>query len=131
MYGDMNLDEFQLPRLLDYIATLTWATTGAMVGARGCISYAAGTEMENPPGTPISGTGVYTVAVAWQGTNDTFAPTVGCGNGLYGSETRRRVVRGATGCQPDRQQSRQGSRHLRASHNGSSRRPAPSRPRGP
>ena len=30
----MPLDDFQLPRLLDYIATLTWATTGAMVGAR-------------------------------------------------------------------------------------------------
>jgi uncharacterized membrane protein YeiH len=28
------VDDFHLPRLLDYIATLTWATTGAMVGAR-------------------------------------------------------------------------------------------------
>lgn len=65
---------------------------GAMVGARGCISYTAGTELENPPGTPLPGTGLYTVAVAWQGTSDTFAPTVNCGNGLYGTETRRRLV---------------------------------------
>jgi uncharacterized membrane protein YeiH len=29
-----TMDEFQLPRALDYIATWTWATTGAVVGLR-------------------------------------------------------------------------------------------------
>ena len=28
------MDDFQLPLLLEYVATLTWATTGAMVGVR-------------------------------------------------------------------------------------------------
>jgi type IV pilus assembly protein PilV len=57
---------------------------GAMVGARGCVSLNAG---------------VYTVAVAWQGTVDTSEPkmddgltTINCGNGQYGNETRRRAV---------------------------------------
>jgi len=69
------------------------ASVGAMVGARGCVSYDATTELTNPAtGAVISGTGVYTVAVAWQGTSDTFAPTVSCADALYGPETRRRVV---------------------------------------
>lgn len=54
-------------------------SVGAMVGARGCVSF-----------DPVSNT--YTVAVAWQGMTDTFLPVVNCGNGLYGPETRRRVV---------------------------------------
>lgn len=68
------------------------AAAGAMVGARGCVSYGAGTELQNPPGTPLPDTGIYTVAISWQGTIDTFAPTDNCANGLYGAETRRRVV---------------------------------------
>ena len=52
---------------------------GAMSGARGCVSY-----------DPVAN--VYTVAVAWQGMTDTFAPVVNCANGLYGPETKRRVV---------------------------------------
>jgi len=52
---------------------------GAMAGARGCVSYDAWAN-------------VYTVAVAWQGMTDTFTPVVNCGNGLYGPETKRRVV---------------------------------------
>lgn len=57
---------------------------GAMVGARGCVSLNAG---------------VYTVAVAWQGSVDTSEPkmddgttTINCGNNQYGTETRRRAV---------------------------------------
>ena len=65
---------------------------GAMVGARGCVSYDAASELTDSGGAFISGTGLYTVAVAWQGTTDTIAPTVNCGNGLYGAEARRRVV---------------------------------------
>jgi type IV pilus assembly protein PilV len=67
-------------------------SVGAMVGARGCVSYDATTELPDAGGAAISGTGLYTVAVAWQGTIDTAASSVNCGNGLYGSEPRRRVV---------------------------------------
>lgn len=67
-------------------------SVGAMNGARGCISYDAWSELTDPSGGIIGNTGIYTVAVAWQGTTDTFAPTVNCANGLYGTAARRRVV---------------------------------------
>lgn len=54
-------------------------SVGAMIGARGCVSFDAATS-------------TYTVAVAWQGIVDTAAPTVSCADNLYGSETKRRVV---------------------------------------
>lgn len=60
---------------------------GAMIGARGCIFYDATTEI---PGIPD--TGIFTVAVSWQGSQDTVAPSVNCGNGLYGAETKRRTI---------------------------------------
>jgi type IV pilus assembly protein PilV len=65
---------------------------GAMIGARGCISYNSSSELLDSLGLAISGTGEYTVTVAWQGLSDTFAPTIDCGNDLYGNESRRRVV---------------------------------------
>lgn len=65
---------------------------GAMIGARGCISYDSATELLDPTGATLAGTGIYTVTVAWQGTVDTFAPTVSCANNLFGTELRRRVV---------------------------------------
>jgi type IV pilus assembly protein PilV len=66
---------------------------GAMIGARGCISYNAATEYLNAStGAALSGTGEFTVAVSWQGMADTFTPTATCGKGLYGSETKRRTV---------------------------------------
>ena len=65
---------------------------GAMIGARGCISYNSATELPDAAGAPIAGTGIFTVAVAWQGPSETFAPTVACANNLYGTELRRRVV---------------------------------------
>jgi type IV pilus assembly protein PilV len=68
------------------------ASVGAMVGARGCVSYNAATELLDAGGAVMSGTGIYTVIVAWQGTVETFTPTVNCANNLYGAETRRRVV---------------------------------------
>ncbi len=52
---------------------------GAMIGARGCVSF-------------DSVTNTYTVAVAWQGIADLPAPAVNCANNLYGSESKRRVV---------------------------------------
>lgn len=56
------------------------ANVGAMLGARGCISYDATAS-------------VYTVSVAWQGVGTSFAPTgQNCGKNLYGSEGQRRVA---------------------------------------
>ena len=55
------------------------ASKGAMIGARGCVSFDPITEL-------------YTVAVAWQGMIPTMAPAVDCANGLYGPDTNRRVV---------------------------------------
>ena len=54
---------------------------GAMIGARGCISYDATANL-------------YTVSVAWQGVGVTFAPQSGqnCGLNQYGDERQRRVV---------------------------------------
>jgi len=68
--------------------------TGAMVGARGCISYDATTELINPTtSTAISGTGIYTVATAWQGMGNTFANTTTmCAKDQYGNESQRRVI---------------------------------------
>lgn len=68
------------------------ANAGAMVGARGCVSY--GAELTDPAsGAAIAGTGIYTVAVAWQGMGNTFANTTTmCAQGQYGDEARRRVV---------------------------------------
>lgn len=56
--------------------------TGAMIGARGCVSYDAATK-------------VYMISVAWQGLGETSAPpdSVTCAKSQYGdSEKRRRVV---------------------------------------
>jgi len=72
--------------------TLGTNQVGAMIGARGCIFYDASTEVGASSGTGIADTGLFTVAVAWQGASDTVASSVNCGNGLYGSETKRRVV---------------------------------------
>ena len=55
------------------------ASVGAMVGARGCVSFDSATQ-------------VFTVVVSWQGMTETFSPVVNCGNGLYGTEPRRRSV---------------------------------------
>ena len=57
---------------------------GAMIGARGCITQTV---------APASGApSQYLVAVAWQGLNNTAAPTITCGSGQYGNEALRRVV---------------------------------------
>ena len=72
---------------------LSGAQVGAMIGARGCISYDLTTNLLDPvTGATISGTGLFTVAVAWQGLNDTVTPANTCATGFFGSETKRRVV---------------------------------------
>lgn len=66
------------------------SNVGAMIGARGCI-----TQIQAPDATSgVCQPGIYEVQVAWQGINDTVAPAAAknCGQGLYGSETLRRVV---------------------------------------
>lgn len=70
------------------------SNAGAMIGARGCVSYDATQEVISAiTGLPIAGSGIYTVSVAWQGMGDTFAPAgLNCGKNLYGSEAKRRVV---------------------------------------
>jgi type IV pilus assembly protein PilV len=54
---------------------------GAMIGARGCISYDA---------TSLT----YVISIAWQGSGTTAVPSAGlnCGINLYGDEAQRRVV---------------------------------------
>lgn len=52
---------------------------GAMIGARGCVTYDAVTDL-------------YTVTVVWQGMVATMAPAVNCANGVYGPDTQRRAV---------------------------------------
>jgi type IV pilus assembly protein PilV len=67
---------------------------GAMLGARGCISYDAASELKDALGATIAGTGVQTISVAWQGVSPTVAPpsSLTCGQGSYPTEAQRRVV---------------------------------------
>ena len=67
---------------------------GAMLGARGCVAYDATTELTDSKGNIETGTGIYTISVAWQGTTATTSPlaSLTCGQNLYPSEALRRVV---------------------------------------
>lgn len=70
------------------------ANVGAMIGARGCISYDATTALTNPTtATVIAGTGIYTLSVSWQGLGATAVSTPNCAKGLYGAnDAMRRTV---------------------------------------
>ena len=60
------------------------AKVGAMIGARGCITQTV---------APVTGVPAqYLIAVAWQGLNNTVAPTITCGQNQYGNEALRRVI---------------------------------------
>ncbi|GCB06644.1 type IV pilus modification protein PilV [Ralstonia sp. SET104] len=65
------------------------AKSGAMVGARGCI-----TQLQAPdPTLGICTPAIYQVAVAWQGMNPTTAPAITCAQGQYGTpDTSRRLI---------------------------------------
>jgi len=70
--------------LLGASETLGGAAVGAVLGARGCVTY-------------IAATNAYRVAVAWQGMANTVAPTAGdalatCARNLYGPDGQRREV---------------------------------------
>jgi type IV pilus assembly protein PilV len=58
---------------------LATGNAGGALSARGCIFRDAAS-------------GVYTVAVTWQGMTDVAVPSNSCGANRYGSEGRRRVV---------------------------------------
>lgn len=62
-------------------------TAGGIVDARACISYDSSTELGG-----ASGTGLYTITLSWQAMSELIVPAANCGNGLYGTETRRRAV---------------------------------------
>jgi type IV pilus assembly protein PilV len=66
-------------------------SVGAMLGARGCVMYDPATELAVSGGG--GGTGVFTVAVSWQGTTPTVVPGVNCGTAAnYGGAELRRTV---------------------------------------
>ncbi len=54
---------------------------GGMLGARGCVTFDAATNL-------------YQVSIAWQGGGQTAAPPAGvlCGKDLYGDDSQRRAV---------------------------------------
>lgn len=70
------------------------SAVGAMVGARGCVTYNTNSEYINAStGLNITGTGEYTIMVSWQGMVDTFTPIKTCGTtAQYGTDTKRRTV---------------------------------------
>lgn len=77
--ADTDLAEWH-DLLLGAAETLGGANVGALIDARGCITYDDATFS-------------YTVTIAWQGLSETFAPTGNaCGSGAYGAETKRRVA---------------------------------------
>lgn len=67
--------------LLGNSETLNNSNNGAMIGARGCISYDSVNDL-------------YLVSVAWQGLNSTIAsnPNVQCASTAYGNAAQRRIV---------------------------------------
>lgn len=71
-------------KLLGSAETRAGVATGAMQGARGCVSFDAAS-------------GTYQVSVAWQGNVKTVQPTsvdatLVCAQGQYGAEEQRRIV---------------------------------------
>jgi type IV pilus assembly protein PilV len=74
-------------------------STGAMTGARGCV-----TKLQAPdPTAGVCTPGIYLVTVAWQGFNKTVAQANTCAQDLYGNDAYRRaisarVVVGLPGC---------------------------------
>ena len=48
---------------------------GAMLSASGCITYDATTELADSSGAVQAGTGIYTIAVVWQGLSSTVIPS--------------------------------------------------------
>ncbi len=73
----------------------TGTRVGGIINARGCIELLANTIGTCPP--PPAPAALFSrtirISVAWQGNDDTAAPTASnCGINLYGAETKRRVI---------------------------------------
>lgn len=64
--------------LLGASETSNGTNTGAMIGARGCITSIGASQ--------------YLVTVVWQGVAPTAAPAQDCGQGLYGDDNLRRAI---------------------------------------
>lgn len=62
--------------------------TGAMIGARGCITQL---QAENAA-SGVCSPGIYQITVAWQGMHATQAPAATCGANLYGADANRRAI---------------------------------------
>jgi type IV pilus assembly protein PilV len=59
------------------------SNVGAMIGARGCVE-----ELQAPDGAAgVCRPGIYRITVAWQGLFQTAAPSLTCGQNLYGGAT--------------------------------------------
>lgn len=95
--ADMNTWHNALLGAAETVNTPANTKVGAMIGARGCISYDATQQLVDPVSlATIPGTGIYTISIAWQGLGDTYANTnIGflCGQNQYGTEPKRRIVR--------------------------------------
>lgn len=80
-YTLANSDLAAWNNLLAGAAEVKGGNVGAMISARGCVSF-----------DPTSS--IYLVSVAWLGKAPSTAPISGlsCGKGLYGNEAQRRVV---------------------------------------
>jgi len=82
-------DECEWSNVLKGVAeTAAGADVGAMAGARGCVE-----QIQAPdPSAGVCTQGIYRVSAVWQGLNQTAVSSIGCGTGLYGDESLRRVV---------------------------------------
>ena len=70
-------------------------SVGGIINARGCVEELAGAVVcpAPPAGINVFSSSMYRVSVAWQGQEETGAPTASaCGTGLYGTPARRRLV---------------------------------------
>ena len=89
--ADAGLAEWDA--LLDGASEKSGTTSvGAMIGARGCVSYGGTSTEIVSGGVSVAGTGIYTVSVSWQGSGDSAVPSTNCANDLYGDETKRRTI---------------------------------------
>lgn len=64
------------------------SNTGAMLGARGCVTLIQAQNTSAGVCTP----GIYQVTVTWQGLHKTAAPSLACASGQYGDESYRRAI---------------------------------------
>jgi type IV pilus assembly protein PilV len=73
------------------------AKVGGIINARGCIIQApdppGAVVCPAPPSPSVSFTRTMRISVAWEGNEETVAPTTStCGQGVYTTETKRRVA---------------------------------------